>query len=103
MSFQNIKPQIHKLLPIEYGRFWSSDRDDRVCELCLSDKLGDEFHYLFQCSYFVDQQKAYISKDLLKRPNVVSFEKLMNTKDLQALFKLGKFCKEILQRNFDHI
>ena len=85
----------HKL-PIEYGRFCSSDRDDRVCELSLSDRLGDEFHYLFECSYFVDQQKAYIPKELLKRPNVVSFEKLMNTKDLQTLFKLGKFCKKIL-------
>ena len=94
MSFQNIK--VNHKLPIEYGRFWSSERDDRVCELCLSDRLGDEFHYLFACSYFVDQQKAYIPKDLLKRPNVVSFEKLMNTIDLQTLFKLGKFCKEIL-------
>ena len=41
-------------------------------------------------------KKAYIPKELLKRPNVVRFEKLMNTKDLQTLFKLGKFCKEIL-------
>ena len=32
-------------------------------------------------SYFVDQQKAYIPNDLLTRPNVFSFEKLMNTKD----------------------
>ena len=44
----------------------------------------------------MDQQKAYTPKDLLKRPNVAGFEKRMNSKDLHTLFKLGKFCKEIL-------
>ena len=24
------------------------------CELCFLNKLGDEFHYLFECSYFED-------------------------------------------------
>lgn len=85
----------HKL-PVEHGRFWGVERDDRICELCSANRLGDEFHYLFECSYFVDQQKVYLPKDLLRCPNALSFEKLMNTKDLPALFKLSKFCKEIL-------
>ena len=85
----------HKL-PVEHGRFWGVERDDRICELCLSNRLGDEYHYLLECSYFVDQQKLYLPKDLLRRPSAVGFGEIMNTKDLPTLFKLSKFCKEIL-------
>ena len=85
----------HKL-PVEHGRFWGVERDDRICELCLSNRLGDEYHYLLECSYFVDQQKLYLPKDLLRRPSAVGFGEIMNTKDLPTLFKLSKLCKEIL-------
>ena len=50
----------------------------------LSNRLGDEFHYLFECSYFVDQRKVYLPKDVIRRPNATGFEKLMNTKDVHA-------------------
>ena len=43
----------HKL-PVEHGIFLGVDRDDRICELCFSNRLGDEYHYLLECSYFVD-------------------------------------------------
>ena len=84
----------HKL-PVEHGRFWGVDRDDRICELCFSNMLGDEYHYLLECSYCVDQQKAYLPKDLVRRPSVIGFEEIMNTKGLPTLFKLSKLCKEI--------
>ena len=59
-------------------------------------RFGDEFYYLFECSYFEDQRRMYLPRDLSRHPNTFSFKTLMNTKDLPALFKLGKFCKEIL-------
>ena len=34
------------------------ERDDRTCELCFLNKLDDEFHYLFECSYFEDQKEC---------------------------------------------
>jgi hypothetical protein len=40
----------HKL-PIEMGRFFSIDRSDRICDLCNKEELGDEFHYLFNCTF----------------------------------------------------
>ena len=32
----------------------------------------------------------------MRRPNVIGFGEIMNTKDLPTLFKLSKLCKEIL-------
>ena len=39
-------------MPIEWGRFLGTSRDDRICELCFHNKIGDEYHYLIECSYF---------------------------------------------------
>ena len=62
----------------------------------VSNRLGDEFHYPFECSYFVDQRQEYLPKDVIRRPNATGFEKLMNTIDLHALFQrvcfVKKFC-----------
>jgi hypothetical protein len=41
----NFRCMNHRL-PVEQGRFWGVDRDDRICDLCNSFELGDEFHYL---------------------------------------------------------
>ena len=35
-------------IPIERGRFWSVERDDIICDICTSNAMGDEHHYLFQ-------------------------------------------------------
>ena len=45
------------------------ERNDRTCELCFLNKLGDEFHYLFECSYFEDQRRMYIPRVLSRHPN----------------------------------
>jgi hypothetical protein len=44
-------------LPIEKGRFWGVKRDDRICDLCDLEHIGDEFHYLFECKYFERERK----------------------------------------------
>ena len=51
---------------------------------------------MFECSYFEDQRRMYLPRDLSRHSNTVSFKTLLNTKDLPALFKLGKFCKDTL-------
>ena len=36
-------------LPIETGRYNNTDRPDRICTLCHSHDIGDEYHYLITC------------------------------------------------------
>ena len=37
-------------LPIETGRWRNIDRGNRYCNLCNCQKLGDEYHYVLECS-----------------------------------------------------
>jgi hypothetical protein len=41
----------HKL-PIEKGRWSNIPRENRYCELCQKNQIGDEYHYIFECTNF---------------------------------------------------
>ena len=41
----------HKM-PIETGRWLNIELSNRKCELCDKDTIGDEFHYLLECTFF---------------------------------------------------
>ena len=45
-------------IPIVSGKFNGIDREDRICSLCNSD-LGDEFHYIFICTFFKALRKMF--------------------------------------------
>ena len=87
---------LNNKLPIELGRFWGIERDYRICELCGLNRLDDEYHYLFECTYFGEQRRMYLPRGLPRYPNTVIFENVMKNKDLPVLFKLSKFCKDII-------
>ena len=57
-----------------------------LCNLC---ELGDEFHYLFKCTFFSDERKTLLPKDVIARPNVVKYRELLCSDDRNSLFKLS--------------
>jgi hypothetical protein len=85
----------HKL-PIEMGRFFSIDRSERICDLCNKEELGDEFHYLFNCTFFKDERKKFIPEYLYNVPNTISFSELMNSDDKYVLIGLLKYTKIVM-------
>ena len=62
----------HKL-PIETGRWLNIDRNDRICTLCNSNKLGDEFHYLLECSTFQNDRRKNLGNYFMYRCNILKF------------------------------
>ena len=60
-------------LPIETGRWRNIDRGNRYCNLCNCQKLGDEYHYVLECSSLNDKRKQLLPKYFMKRHNVVKF------------------------------
>ena len=83
-------------LPIECGRFYSIDRSERICDLCNSNVLGDEIHYIYDCSCFNAERLKFLPADICKVKNTMSFSNLMNSKDKFVLVGLAKFCKIVM-------
>ena len=89
-------------LPIEFWRFSRLERAKRKCKLCKFGDLGDEFHYLFNCSHFKSERKKTFLLQYRKKPNMLKFQALMNTEDIPLLTKVATFCK-ILVAFFDRV
>ena len=93
--FSRFRCMNHRL-PIEFGRFSRLERAKRKCKLCKSGDLGDEFHYMFNCSHFKSERKKTIPLQYRKKPNMLKFQELMNTEDIPLLIKVASFCKTIV-------
>ena len=83
--------------PIETGRWENIDISERKCLKCNDNRLGDEFHYLFECPVFKSERLKFLEEYYYKRPNVIKFNKLMNSDDPQVLIKLSIFVNTIMK------
>ena len=91
-------------LPIETGRWFGIPREQRICTLCDFHKIGDEFHYVFECTQkeIKEARIKYFSNSFTCRPNIEKFKLLFTTTNCSALKKLCKFLlivKQIIDEN----
>jgi len=84
----------HKL-PIEKGRWSNIPRENRYCELCQNNQIGDEYHYIFECTNLSEKRNSLLPKHLIERPNIIKFKNLMTSKRKPILQKLCKFIRYI--------
>ena len=85
-------------LPINSGRFNDIESTKRFCPLCDCDEIGDEFHYLFKCSFFTNDRTKYIKPCYTNLPNTLSMRKLMNSDNKEELVNLAKFMQIIMEQ-----
>ncbi|MEW8544526.1 MAG: hypothetical protein AB2693_13435, partial [Candidatus Thiodiazotropha sp.] len=88
-NFLAFRTRNHRL-PVETGRWLSVPLNDRKCLMCNSD-IGDEYHYIMNCSYYQNARKQYIKPYFYRHPNVLKYHSLMNTKNVKQLKDLCKF------------
>ena len=84
-------------LPIVMGRYKGIERQNRTCNLCNLNKLGDEFHYLFECQKLEKLRQKYIKPYFRIRPNTLKMNQLFNEGSMTQLTNLAKFTVEILK------
>jgi hypothetical protein len=95
ISLTHFRCRNHKL-PISQNRY--NDNIPNVCTLCNANEVGDEFHYIFKCTNFIDERKKYIKKYYYNRPNTLKFSELFNTSKLKELSNIAQFVKLIMSK-----
>ena len=91
-------PLSNQSLLIEAGRWAAVERNKRICPLCVSNTLGDETHYLFSCSFFIDEREKYLPNTGKQETNID--EKICNlfsSSDIKNLENLAYFCSIIME------
>lgn len=87
----------HKL-PVVTGSFSQIPYEDRLCSLCDQGSIRNEWHYVFDCPYFLDLRKQYLKPQYHDTgwQNVEQNKCLFNSKDIYELENLATFVKEIM-------
>ena len=82
-------------LPIEIysWQITYKDRNKRLCTMCNSGEIGDEYHYLIVCPMFQEARVKFIAKYFYVKPSVFKFLQLINSEEHNVLIKLSKFIK----------
>ena len=86
----------NNILPIEKGRWDNIERNERCCNLCDTNLIGDEFHYLFECEILKDIRQIYLPKYYLKHYNTLKFTQLMSSSNVKQLHRLSQLVTLIL-------
>ena len=82
-------------LPIEIYS-WSitfKERQKRLCTMCNSGEVGDEYHYLMICPLFKEARVKLIPKYFYVKPSVFKFLEIINSENRNVLINLSKFIK----------
>lgn len=71
---------------------------DKSCPLCNTGDLGDEFHYILICNFFLNDRKKCINSDYYNPPNTLKMSELFNNNCCETRAKLCKFISIILKK-----
>ena len=86
-------------MPIQQRRSLGIPRDERMCTVCDSGEVGDEFHYLLNYSNenVKRNRTKYVDKCYIHHPNVPKFCSLMNMTSKSKNVKLANFISCIFE------
>ncbi len=84
-----LKCSNHKL-PIEVGRYTNIPREERLCTICHQNTLGDEYHLVLECPFFVDLRRKFIPSFFYTRPSMFKLGMLFNS-NARTMKKLSLF------------
>lgn len=84
-------------LPIESDRWFNIPRENRLCNICYLREIGNEFHYLLNCTNQPkhNSRRKHMSRYYYERPNTFKFHTLFNYVIQHEPISLAKFITDI--------
>ena len=83
-------------IPVNNFNF-SNNPNEKLCPVCKNGQIGDEFHYIFECTKFRVQRRLYLERYYWDFPSTLKMEQLFNDSSKKSLVNLAKFCHEIIK------
>ena len=70
----------------------------KKCKLCQMKEIGDEFHYILICPFFVNTRNMFIKSYYRTQPTKYKLTQLCNTQNYRELHNLARL-KEIILKH----
>merc|ERR1711942_197220 len=65
---------------------------NRLCEVCVINVVGDEYHYIMECPAFQEHRSNYINEFFIRTQNREKFSLWFQSCYTSVLSKLSKLC-----------
>jgi hypothetical protein len=78
-------------LNIETGRYYYIDRHARICNMCNNNDIEDEYHFILECSKYVEIRRKYIKPYYCINPSALKLTQLLSVQNIKELNNLGKY------------
>ena len=91
-------------LEVEVGRFVGKDKEERFCTVCESDKIEDEYHFLYACPKLKPVRKAVLKEFILDYKSFKKLEDRVKTKILMEADNIkhtGAFIEKMFLKRRD--
>ena len=62
--------------------------------MCDRKSIGDEYHYIMECTYFSNERKILLPSRFHKNHNTFKFNELMNSGNIETLKSLSRLIKK---------
>ena len=76
--YVNFRVGAHEL-EIERGRYQNIPRRNRICKLCNTNVIENEYHFLLCCDFYDDIRKSYIPSKYYTIPSIQKFNILTSS------------------------
>ena len=87
---------VNHYMPIVAGRYSNIPIDARICQICQMNEIGDEFHYLFNCTFFSSQRTRHLKEYYYTQPSMYKMTQLFESSDFNEMLNLAKFSHIIM-------
>ena len=82
-------------LPIEMLRYSNVPREERLCPLCDTREIGDEYHYIFKCPHFRAVRREFLPSFCWQNASTIKLKSLFNKTQSTTLQKLAHFISRV--------
>ena len=90
-SLAKFRTSTHNL-PIEKGRHHGIPREKRICTLCNTNAIGDEYHYIMECTYLELERKKHLGQKKIIPANSETFRNIfINRKKVRGLSRFVSY------------
>ena len=106
VSFCKLRISAHQLM-IEKGRHFNIKPEDRICKLCDSNDVEDEFHFVMKCSFYndlrvrlLDNFRSIYDFDSLSDRDI--FILIMSVQDYDTIHQVIQFVNSSFDKRIMH-
>ena len=88
-------------LELETGRYHGVPEAERICKLCDSGDIENEFHFLFKCSTYQDDRQQFFSYVVQIYPDFLQYDDINKLKSMmttEVVLETAKFVYNCFQK-----